>query len=80
MACKQCSYFSEFTEPRDLAVAGEKYKGAFCYGVCYQQKLAAGNFQGYPIYVPEGTCKEFRRKRGLRKTDVLIDGQIKLPL
>lgn len=80
MACNQCKFYSEFTEPRDLSIAGEKYANAVCYGMCYKQKNAFGNFQGYPVYIPEGNCKDFARRRGIRQSDVVLDGQFKLQL
>jgi len=80
MACNQCKFYSEFTEPRDLSIAGEKYADAVCYGMCYKQNLAKSNYQGYPVYIPEGNCKDFIRKRGIKQKDVVIDGQFKLQL
>lgn len=80
MACNQCKFYSEFTEPRDLSIAGEKFAYAVCYGMCYKQNLFKGNFQGYPVYIPEGNCKDFIRKRGIKQKDVVIDGQFKLQL
>lgn len=80
MACNQCKFYSEFTEPRDLSIAGEKYANAVCYGMCYSQKNAHGNIRGYPVYLPEGSCKDFIRRRGIKQKDVVIDGQLKLQL
>ena len=80
MACKQCKYYSAFEEPRDLSIAGVKYQGSFAYGMCYKQKPFGGNYQGHPVFIPEGSCKEFSRKKGIRQRDVIMDGQITLNL
>jgi len=41
---------------------------------------AHGNYQGYSVYIPEGNCKDFARRRGIRQRDVALDGQYKLQL
>ena len=76
--CGQCELFSAFVEPRDLSIAGERFKNMYCYGVCYKQKIASGNFQGYPVFLMEGRCDDFIRRKGIRKRDLVPDGQLSL--
>lgn len=58
--CYACKHFSELKEPRE----GE---GFAIYGYCFKfgNKVSSINEgKGYPVYIPEGKCKDYKRKKG----------------
>ena len=63
MSCNNCKLFSPLKEPRDLKVAGIKYVGNMIYGYCFKQKPMGGNTHGYPVYIPDGECKDCEPQR-----------------
>ena len=63
MSCDNCKLYSPLKEPRDMKIAGSRYAGCMIYGYCFKQTLMAGNTQGYPVYIPDGVCKDQKPKR-----------------
>ena len=64
-ACNVCKYCAELKTPY------ERSDGAAIYGYCFKngdKDYSPNMGKGYPIFLPlscGGTCKDFRRRRGL---------------
>ena len=62
--CYQCTHFAEFKESRTYT----NRDGEFCvFGMCCKTFCKNGSYALYPIYIPEGKCKEFKKKRKIKK-------------
>ena len=58
--CYLCEHFAEFKEPRIYA----DRRGEFAmYGVCMKGYFKNGSYTVYPVYVPGGVCKNFKKER-----------------
>ena len=57
--CYQCQHFAEFKEPRTYTNRDGDF-GVF--GMCFKQFCKNGSYSVYPIYVPEGKCKDFKKR------------------
>jgi hypothetical protein len=58
--CYSCVNFSELKEPRALEPEGS------IYGYCFKSGTKPHSLnmgKGYAVYVSEGKCREFRRKK-----------------
>lgn len=59
--CYRCRHFAEFKEARsfeDRSAGDISVFGMCCKGFCKN-----GSYYMYPIYVPEGACKDFKKVR-----------------
>lgn len=57
--CEHCKFFAE------LKIPYERSDGAIIYGYCFMDgdKDHSPNMgKGYAVFVPNGTCKKFKRK------------------
>ena len=76
MSCKSCKNYSELKEPRiQKNKDGAEYTIA---GYCFKKSHQADYNKGYPVFIPEGTCKGYQGCGGRPKEDVQIDGQMDL--
>lgn len=58
--CYQCAHFAEFKEPRTYTNRDGEF-GVF--GMCCKTFCKNGSYVLYPVYIPEGKCKEFKKAR-----------------
>ena len=56
MCCYTCAHFAELKEPR-------LYDGFGVYGICMRSYNKNGSTTVYPIYVPGGVCKNYKKRR-----------------
>ena len=61
VCCYGCQHFSEYKEPRTYAQGDGNFT---VHGSCFKSYLKNGSYVVYPIYVPGGKCKDFKKKRG----------------
>lgn len=73
MNCYTCKLFSAFKEPR-------QFDGYTIYGKCFKKnELFADQYpQGFNVYVPEGSCKSYKRDMSKPKEVPLVEGQIRM--
>lgn len=58
--CYQCAHFAEFKEPR----AYTNHEGDFgVFGMCFKTFCKNGSYAVYPVYIPEGKCKLFKKRK-----------------
>jgi hypothetical protein len=57
--CYRCKHFNEFKEPREVSERGGSY---IVFGMCSKGLGKNGSYTLYPIYVPGGKCRDFKRK------------------
>ncbi len=58
--CFWCHFFAELKTPF------ERSDGAVIYGYCFQagdRDCSPGMGKGYAVFVPEGSCKKFKRRK-----------------
>lgn len=58
--CFSCRHFSELKKPREVA------EGAAIYGYCFKdgtKDYSPNMGKGYPVYIPEGKCKDWKKRR-----------------
>ena len=58
--CYQCTHFAEFKEPRMFTNRDGEF-GVF--GICFKSFCKNGAYATYPIYIADGKCKDFKRRR-----------------
>lgn len=58
--CYQCKHFAEFKEARRFTNRDGEF-GVF--GMCCKTFGKNGSYALYPIYIPEGKCKDFQKGR-----------------
>lgn len=58
--CNACEHFAEFKEHREY-INRDGYFTVF--GMCCKSFNKNGSYALYPIYIPEGKCKTFQRKK-----------------
>lgn len=61
--CYRCAHFAEFKESRTFTNRDGEF-GVF--GMCFKGFCKNGSYTTYPIYVPEGKCKDFKKARSRR--------------
>lgn len=73
MSCYTCKNFSAFKEPR-------QFDGYAVYGKCFKRnELFAEQYpQGLNVYIPDGTCKSYKRDLSKPKEVPPAEGQIRL--
>jgi hypothetical protein len=59
-SCYQCTHFAEFKEPRMFTNRDGEF-GVF--GICFKSFCKNGSYATYPIYIADGKCKDFKRRR-----------------
>lgn len=65
MSCYSCKHFSELKKPR---VQKDKDKNEYTiYGYCFKKNFEKPYNDGYPVYLPEGTCKHFEGIRAIQR-------------
>ena len=70
--CYQCTHFAELKEPR----AYTNRDGDFgFFGVCLKSFCKNGSYAVYPVYIPEGKCKVF--KKGKKQDRLTVEGAVK---
>lgn len=58
--CYCCQHFAEFEKPRTYT----NRDGDFTvFGMCFKSFCKNGSYSSYPIYIPEGKCKQFIKVR-----------------
>lgn len=58
--CDECHWYSALKEPRTLS------DGATIYGYCFvhgDTETSHGMGKGFPVFIPEGKCKKFKRRK-----------------
>ena len=63
-SCYSCRCFAELKEPWELS--GDRGK---IYGYCFKggdKDYSPSLGKGFPVYIDEGICKEFKRKKDAR--------------
>ena len=64
-SCYSCEHFAEFKEPRTY----KSRDGEFTvYGECCKNFNKNGSYSMYPVYIPQGVCKNFKKKKGTKTT------------
>lgn len=66
MSCKNCKNYSSLEKPRKI----DEY--ITIHGYCFKKKIGLKN-TGYPVYLPEGKCKEHIPLYSNKRT---IEGQM----
>ena len=61
VCCYQCQHFAEFKEAREFV--GRSEGDVSVFGVCVKSFCKNGCYLMYPIYVPGGVCKDFKKRR-----------------
>ena len=56
--CYNCKHFEKFEQPREYTNRDGKF-GVF--GVCLKSFNRNGSHSVYPIYIPDGKCKDFNK-------------------
>ena len=57
-SCYKCEHFAESKEPRTYT----NRDGEFCvFGMCFKAFCKNGSYSAYPVYIPEGKCKDFKK-------------------
>lgn len=69
MSCYECKNFSQFINPRVLKENGNEYT---IFGQCFKQMKNTG----YPVYVPNGSCKDIKKKSEKKE----LIGQLEMSL
>jgi len=59
--CYCCRHFAEFKEPRTFTERGGEF---IVFGMCGKSVGKNGSYTFYPVYVPGGKCKDFKKARG----------------
>lgn len=54
--CYKCAHFAEFKEPR-------LYDDFGVYGMCFKSYNKNGSMYAYPIYIPDGSCKQYKKAK-----------------
>lgn len=67
MNCKNCQKYSPLVTPRELN------EDVTIYGYCFQR--AGFTNTGYPVYIPEGKCKNHEPLPGEKN---VVEGQMRL--
>lgn len=62
--CYQCEHFAEFKEPRAFTDLDGEF---IVFGMCCEGVGKNGSYYFYPIYVPGGKCKNFKKARKREK-------------
>ena len=58
--CYQCAHFSEFKE---LRTCSDRDGDFGVFGMCFKTFCKNGSYALYPIYIPGGKCKDFKKAR-----------------
>ena len=67
-SCEICKNYTSLKEPRDIG------NDNYIYGFCFKDHH--GNYgNSYPVYIPEGKCKSFKIKPGVKEEEN-IEGQM----
>lgn len=56
--CYSCKHFAEFKQPRTFT---DRDSEVIVYGMCCKSFCKNGSYYMYPIYVPEGRCKDYKK-------------------
>lgn len=74
MSCFNCKHFSEFKKPRE-------FDGYAIYGYCYKKRKFHEKYpRGLPVYIPDGTCKDYASNSSNAQKTVTTVEQIKFKL
>lgn len=74
--CDRCKHYAKLEEPYHYDAHGYP-EGVTVYGFC--GKSAKATFAFYPIYIPDGgVCKDFSRKKGVKRGVPNQEGQLVL--
>lgn len=73
MSCYTCKNYSAFKELR-------QFDGFTIYGKCFKKNehFAEQYPQGINVYIPDGTCKHYKRDLSKPKEVPPVEGQIKM--
>ena len=70
MSCFSCKLFSELKTPRTQKdKEGREYT---IYGYCFKKMYEKPINDGYPVYLAEGECKDYKRNIKSKQ----VDGQL----
>ena len=58
--CYLCEHFAEFKEPCTYADSQGEF---IVHGVCMKGFFKNGSYTVYPVYVPGGVCKNFKKRK-----------------
>ena len=58
--CRRCEHFAEFKEARTYTNRDGDF-GVF--GMCCKSFNRNGSYSMYPIYIPGGKCKDFKKRK-----------------
>lgn len=59
--CYRCQHFAEFKKVRSFE--DRSVGDVSVFGMCCKSFCKNGSYCMYPIYVPEGKCKDFKKVR-----------------
>ena len=60
--CYKCKHFAEFKNP----ITYTNRDGEFgVFGMCFKTFCKNGSYATYPIYIADGKCKDFKRRRAV---------------
>ena len=64
--CETCKNYSQLAEPR---IVNEECS---VYGFCFKDYMKNGMMSTYPVYIPEGACRDFQKVCGAKKNSNMI--------
>lgn len=70
--CESCNYYAALEQPRKAT------DECVVYGFCFQDFMKNGQTSTYPVYIPEGYCRKFKKKKGAIKSMPDIEWQMEL--
>lgn len=76
MSCYECKNYSELKEPRTQN--GKDNTEYTIYGYCFKKIFKSVFNTGYPVYLPDGSCKKFVRKANKKEKRIETDGQMSI--
>ena len=62
--CHKCEHFATFKEPRTYTNRNDEF---VVWGMCCKQFNKNGSYSMYPVYIADGKCKDFSKKRSVKK-------------
>ncbi len=62
--CYKCSHFAEFKQPKTYSDRNGEFS---VFGICFKAFYKNGSYSVYPIYIPNGKCKSFKKCGGKKR-------------
>lgn len=70
--CENCNYYAALEQPRKAT------DECVVHGFCFQDFMKNGQTYTYPVYIPEGHCGKFKKKKGAARATPDIERQMEL--